>query len=208
MDNQEVITDQNTIGQSTVTVESDNIENPQDIPQESQATEVPVLSNKVEKQTQAVQGEIVEKHAGGRPSKYNDEILTKTKLYFEHCFKGQKTNEGQWIAKPRTPFIEELQLELDVDDDTIVEWAKKFPEFSATYNKLKLLYKLRLKQILTKGKSNPLGPKFLLETEFNMIVSEKRILAGERNSDPLQVAIKEYTPASEVAKHLADNATS
>lgn len=66
----------------------------------------------------------------GRHSKYNEEILTRALAYVQHC-QGAKG----------MPFIEELALALEVNEDTIVEWAKEHDEFSATVKMLKMLQK-------------------------------------------------------------------
>jgi hypothetical protein len=188
---------------SPVEIQSDNPQIPQPIeaPQNDQK-ETPVSLPVVEpnETEQVVTGEIVTekpKHPGGRPSKYNEEILIKTKQYFDECFHGVQDMQGKLVKPPRTPLIEELELLLDLDDDTIVEWSKDEDkeEFSATYKRIKKLNKLRLKQILIKGKTNPIGPKFLLEVDHGMISAEKRILLGERNAEPMQVTITDYKSA-------------
>lgn len=136
--------------------------------------------------SQPIQGQIVEekpKHPGGRPTKYNEEMYRKIKKYFDDCFNGVRDSEGKLIKPPSVPYIEELELMLDIDDDTIVSWANDPDkiEFSATYNKLKKLQKLRLKQILVRGKTNPMGAKFLLEAEYGLMASEKQILVADRD---------------------------
>lgn len=66
-------------------------------------------------------------NAVGRPTKYIPEIIfPKTQEYLESC--GKENME--------LPTVEGLALALDVNDDTIVEWAKKYPDFSATLKKL------------------------------------------------------------------------
>lgn len=158
-----------------------------------------------QKEDAPLEGEVVEKHAGGRPTKYSEEILLKANQYFDECLYGKKDDNGKLIRAPRTPLMEELELELDISDDTIINWAKdpEKKEFLATYNKIKKLYRMRLKQILIKGKSNPLGPKFLLEVDHGLISSEKKILTGEAQA-PLQIEITEE-PGK---KQLLDQATS
>lgn len=70
-----------------------------------------------------------------RPSKYSEETVKIAQKYIEDCWR-EKT----------TPFIEELALELDINDDTINEWEKEHEEFSATIRKLKMLQRLHLKR--------------------------------------------------------------
>lgn len=122
----------------------------------------------------------------GRPTKYSDTILIKAQEYFFKCY-----------SDVHTPFIEELALELGVDEDTIVEWKNKknedgslaYPEFSATYGRIYLLQKLRLKQAGLKGKS-PAFVTFLLSANHGVISAEKQILTGERK-EPLEIVITE-----------------
>lgn len=71
----------------------------------------------------------------GRPSKYSDEMLVKAQKYVKRCQNAQEM-----------PYIEELALLLDVNDDTVVEWTRNNGEFSATIRKLKMLQKLCLKR--------------------------------------------------------------
>jgi hypothetical protein len=138
------------------------------VTQESVDVEVgqsPVLNGQVE---------VVKPNVMGRPTKYNEEMLKKTQQYFDECLNGVKDRSGKIIKQPRVPYIEELELMLDISDDTIVNWAKDEdkPDFLATYLKIKKLYKLRLKQLLVRGKTNPLGAKFLLEAECGVRVPD------------------------------------
>jgi hypothetical protein len=96
----------------------------------------------------------------GRPSKYTEEMLARAQGYFCECKKSGKT-----------PFVEEIALELDVSDDTIVEWSKANEEFSATMRKLKLLQKLRLKQGALYRQYQPTTAIFLLKANHGL--SEK-----------------------------------
>lgn len=136
---------------------------------------------------------LISKHASGRPSKYSEEMLSKAQGYFLRCY-------GKMDGKQRIPFIEELALELEVDEDTIVEWKNKknddgsliYPEFSATYSRILLLQKFRLKQNGLKGK-NQSFVQFLLNANHGMISAEKQILAGDRQ-EPLEIVITEERP--------------
>ena len=56
----------------------------------------------------------IKKHAGGRPTKYNPEIVRKTKDYIENY-----ESYGDKI-----PSIAGLALELDLNKETITNWAK------------------------------------------------------------------------------------
>lgn len=56
----------------------------------------------------------------GRPTKYNDEILEKSKDYIKNY-----KSKGDEI-----PMIDGLAIELGVHRDTINDWEHKYPEFS------------------------------------------------------------------------------
>ncbi len=103
-------------------------------------------------------------HAGGRPTKYSPAMVAKAKAYYQRCLRAKDSTGKQVI---RIPWVEELALELDIDDDTIVEWCKDDDkkEFSATIKKLNTLQQLRLSQ-RTLGK-NPAGSIFLLKVNHN-----------------------------------------
>jgi len=98
----------------------------------------------------------------GRPTKYSEEAVQKAEKYFATC----RVNGS-------IPFIEELALDLDVHDDTIVEWAKAHDEFSATVRKLKLLQKLSLKKGALSKHLQPTTAIFLLKANHGMNDEEK-----------------------------------
>lgn len=62
--------------------------------------------------------------AGGRPTKYNAEILAKANDYL---------NTYTRVI----PSVEDLSLTLDVAMSTIHKWAKEHPEFSGTLERIK-----------------------------------------------------------------------
>lgn|SRR3990167_4165735 len=71
-------------------------------------------------------GKII-KHAGGRPTKYIPDIIyPKIEEYLNEC--GREQTE--------LPTVEGLALKLSVNSDTVMEWAKKYPEFSEYLKKL------------------------------------------------------------------------
>lgn len=77
----------------------------------------------------------ITKHAGGRPTKYIPEIIyPKIEEYISSC--GREQTE--------LPTVEGLALALDVNTDTINEWSKLYPEFSATIKKIAYKQKQQL----------------------------------------------------------------
>ena len=98
----------------------------------------------------------------GRPTKYDEKMLTKARAYVQRC---QNDKE--------MPFIEELALTLDVNDDSIVEWAKEHDEFSATVKRLKMLQKLQLKRGALEKRLHPSLAVFLLKANHGMNEDQK-----------------------------------
>ncbi len=142
---------------------------------------------------EVISGEIVEvkeKNVGGRPSKYNEEMLMKAKDYYDLC-------SGKKDGKKRMPFIEELAMECSVNDETITEWTKidGNEEYSATIKNIKNLQKLRTVQ-QGYGAKNPTFAIFMLKANHGMMETEKRVLAGEKNSEPIQVSSINYRDAT------------
>lgn len=142
-------------------------------------------------------------HPGGRPTKYNEEMLAKTEAFFQRYFHAPKTIEtithdkdGKEIKvvlpnpeyyKP--PYKEQLALELDIDDETIIEWGKIYPEFSAIIKKIEQLQRVRLYD-LTFEKNSATGSIFQLKVHHGMVETEKRILAGDEEN-PIHIDVNE-----------------
>lgn len=74
----------------------------------------------------------------GRPTKYRPEMNQELDKYLETTGKEQMS----------LPTIQGFSLWLNVDDETLTEWAKRYPEFSATLGRLK---KLQAKQLIDDG---------------------------------------------------------
>ncbi len=125
----------------------------------------------------------------GRPTKYNEEILQKANVYLESFIFPKEIEievqidkkDGQAIygmkkfPNPKlsaVPYIEELAFELEVDDDTIVEWAKIYPDFSATIKRVKQLQKVRLLD-KTLDKFSATGAIFQLKVNHAMIETNR-----------------------------------
>lgn len=77
-------------------------------------------------------------HPGGRPTKYNPLFVHELDKYLQTTGKEQMS----------LPTIQGFALWLGVDDETLTEWAKRYPEFSATLKKLK---HLQAKQLIDDG---------------------------------------------------------
>lgn len=193
--------DTNEIGQCTVcgrqVFQMDNIQAPNVDKSEKQPQNEKLSTEKEE----AIQGEIVEdkpKHPGGRPSKYNEGMLKIAKDYLFESMKGETYKDKHGVEKRRLkmPLLEELARLCGVHGETLTEWEKEYTEFSET---LKMLRELQKERIIQRGfgMGNPTFAIFMLKANHGMMETEKRILSGERNSEPMQVTINDYKSAEQ-----------
>ncbi len=77
-------------------------------------------------------------HAGGRPTKYDPSFCDELDNYLATTGREQQS----------LPTKQGFALWLEVDSDTLVEWGKKYPEFSVTLSKLK---EIQAKQLIDDG---------------------------------------------------------
>ena len=77
-------------------------------------------------------------HAGGRPEKYKPEFVNELDIYLSTTGREQTS----------LPTIQGFALHLGVDDETLTEWAKRHPKFSATFKRLK---QIQAKQLIDDG---------------------------------------------------------
>lgn len=110
----------------------------------------------------------------GRPTKYNENILTKVESYlemredsYEVAYKPrikdgvlQETDEA--YLKYKLPSIEDLALFLEVNRDTLYEWEKEHEEFSDILGKVRAKQATELINGGVNGNLNPTIAKVLL----------------------------------------------
>lgn len=114
------------------------------------------------------------KHAGGRPTKYEGQItIDKAKEYLNTCVdeysefnktRGENTNSYDRLVKVNLPTVVGLALFLDVNKDTVYEWAKEYPEFSDTLSKVVSLQEQRLLENGMSGDYNSTIAKLILSS--------------------------------------------
>jgi len=119
------------------------------------------------------------KHAGGRPSKYQDSFVDELDKYLATTGKEQTT----------LPTKQGFALWLDVDDETLNEWAKEHKEFSATLRRLMLL---QGQQLINDGiyggkEVNATIVKLLLQNNHGM---KERVDNTSNDKDVNQVLVK------------------
>jgi hypothetical protein len=88
------------------------------------------------------------KHPGGRPTKYKPEYCDEIIAFFSRDVIDERTEtmEGKNWSKTVTvkeavffPSIEGFAASIGVDDDTLVEWGKVHPRFSAALKHAKAI---------------------------------------------------------------------
>jgi len=113
------------------------------------------------------------KNKGGRPTKYNKEILIKSKEYVKKCKDGfikevesinSKTGRKRFRTrlKVNLPKVEGLCLSLSITRSTAYEWAKNYKEFSDILEQINQIQANRVINEALSGRYNPLIAKLLL----------------------------------------------
>lgn len=114
---------------------------------------------------------------GGRPTKYKPEYCAQADEYIKHC--QDKERKGKKLLV-NLPMIEEFALELDVNESTMYEWAKKYPEFSKALKKIKQAQQKRLVSKGLSGEYNPLIAKLVLSANHGMTERSDHTSKGEK----------------------------
>lgn len=113
----------------------------------------------------------MEKNKVGRPTTYNEEILTKTEQYIKNCIdqeiefhktRGEKSDSYERIVKVNLPTIEGLALYLNVARSSIYLWIDEHKDFSDIIEKLQAKQAEMLINSGLSGSYNPTIAKVLL----------------------------------------------
>ena len=97
---------------------------------------------------------------GGRPTKYlGQETLDKAEEYIQQAVDSFTKGEPKVVNLPKS---EGLALYLEVNHDTLYEWAKKHKEFSDILKKVNSIQAERVINQALAGNYNPLIAKLLL----------------------------------------------
>lgn len=120
------------------------------------------------------------KHAGGRPTKYDPSMIDVIHEYL-------KTVGRESTKMPKRV---DIALLLDVNEDTLVEWAKENDEFSAAITRVDMMQKSQLMDDgMYGGKEvNAKIAQFLLGANHGMIAPDKNIISGDPEN-PIRVDI-------------------
>lgn len=107
-----------------------------------------------------------------RATKFNSRTVGRTRAFIKRC-----------IDEGKTPFVEELALELGVSDRTLYNWAHPKDgienDFTETYEILKTVQKLDIKKKALLGKYESPIAKLILSAEHNVVERFKKEVTGE-----------------------------
>lgn len=134
----------------------------------------------------------------GRPTKYTEEMLTKAQEYLKTCQDTEyifqkmsgKTDGFEEKVKTNLPTVVGLAMHLDVNRDTLYEWAKHHEEISDILTRIMELQEQRLLDGGLSNRYNPLITKMVLMSNHGY--REKTALTGE-NGDAIKVEGVEIT---------------
>lgn len=110
-------------------------------------------------------------HPGGRPTKYNPSMVQIVRDYITEC------NSNQM----RLPKRVDVAIRLGIDDETIIEWEKRHPEF---YAAIKEVDRLQKGQLMDDGmyggkEVNSTMAIFLLKANHGMVETSKLEVDGQ-----------------------------
>jgi hypothetical protein len=98
----------------------------------------------------------------GRPTKYNKDIPKKMINWFREMTQKEGEMKGKVYLPPKLPTFERFAVfEIDVCMDTLMEWRQHYEDFSAAYNKCKMIQKDHLNQHGLNGSYNAHYTKFV-----------------------------------------------
>lgn len=101
-------------------------------------------------------------HAGGRPTEYTPEILTKAREYLDTFQWETRDERTHKLLKVSIPTKGGLAYYLDVSRETVYDWSNKYPEFSYIMERCGSLQEMRLIQNGLSGEYNSTIAKVLL----------------------------------------------
>lgn len=126
---------------------------------------------------------VKKKHAGGRPTKYRNELCASLIRFFDIepvIYKDVTitSKDGATVEKtiPEAaplPFFEDWCWSVGISKDTMCEWVKKYPEFSDAYTRAKALQK---KILVVNGLEGRYDAKFAIFTAKN--ITDMRDITG------------------------------
>lgn len=117
------------------------------------------------------------KHAGGRPTKYTENMPERVLEYLKECqdeydefhkTRGEKSDSFERVLTVKLPTTYGFAKFIGVDETTIYEWEKNHPLFSQSLDKIKAEQRQRLLQKGLSGEYNPVIAKLILSANHDM----------------------------------------
>jgi hypothetical protein len=102
-----------------------------------------------------------EKHPGGRPSEYNPDYVAKADEYLKLH---QDIPVDELRLKVNLPTLKGFAAFIDINESTLYEWDKTYPEFSKSLSKIKAEQHARLLNNGLAGTYNPTIAKLILSS--------------------------------------------
>jgi hypothetical protein len=93
-------------------------------------------------------------------------MIPKVDEYLKLCVDTYDPETNQRTV--RLPMLEDFALELGINDTTLVEWRKKYPEFSTACSKIEIEQKKKLANEALAGNYNPVIAKLHLAANHGM----------------------------------------
>lgn len=151
----------------------------------------------------------------GRPTDYTPEMVQRAKEYLDGCedveidrIKQANTEKGYEMyetkLKVNLPTIQGLARYLGVNQDTVYEWAKIYPEFSETLEDIRNEQAQRLLNKGLSGDYNSTIAKLILSSNHGFrertdLTSDNKQIIDDESSQLAKQAITKYLNRGNVA---------
>lgn len=127
------------------------------------------------------------KHAGGRPTKYKPEYCQGIIAYFDIKPYKNETGKGKKVANDLR-FLSQFARSVGVCHETLHEWCKIYPEFSAAYKKAK---DMQREHLITCGLLGFYNPAAFIFTAKNIAGMRDKTETVHDVADELKDFLKE-----------------
>lgn len=139
--------------------------------------------------------------AGGRPTEYKEEYISKATEYLNCCqdtveeyhkTRGEKSDTYDRLVHVRLPSIEGFALFLDVNKTSLYEWEKKYPEFSNALDKIRTTQQQQLMDKGLSGEYSPVIAKLILSANHGMREKQDVTTDGKELPIPIINVLSNY----------------
>ncbi len=146
------------------------------------------------------------KNATGRPSDYDEKYCTEIIEFFNRePYRLYDTDKGPVKVPALLPTFNRFAMEIGVNEDTIVEWSKVHPKFSAAYNVAKKLQKEFLINNGLAGLYPPASFCFVAKNITDMRDKQEVEHSGQVKTDLSTLTTSELLARAEALKKIEDN---